>query len=374
MRRRTNVPNSRRRRESTTTSLASEITKYEFENGRCEGPKTLTCSTSADEKVCRRYHSYRSGQYAFPNDENELDRMDLENHLFSLVLGGNLHLAPLDSPQRILDLGTGTGIWAIDMADRYPSAAVIGTELSPVQPKWVPPNLTFQIDDFSQDWTFQEDSFDLIHWRLLLASISDYPRLFKQAFDHTKPGGYLEVHEIDPMFYCDDGSLPEGSSARQWSVLFLEACAKLGRAIPPTDSYKVGMEAAGFVDVQERVYKRPSNTWPKDPRLKEIGKFTYANHVEGLHAFTIGPFTRALGWTPLEVEVLLAKARAEWRSRAIHGYQKGGGLGAEAGGENAGSEGQEDMMSRFNAVWLKFGFGGFGCCLHEVLHEVLHEA
>lgn len=62
--------------------------------------------------------------------------MDLENHLFCLLLGGKLHLAPLQSPQRILDLGTGTGIWAIDIADQYPSAQVIGTDLSAVQPRW----------------------------------------------------------------------------------------------------------------------------------------------------------------------------------------------------------------------------------------------
>lgn len=31
-----------------------------------------------------------------------------------MLLKGKLHLAPLDNPQEVLDLGTGTGIWAID--------------------------------------------------------------------------------------------------------------------------------------------------------------------------------------------------------------------------------------------------------------------
>lgn len=30
---------------------------------------------------------------------------------------GELFLAPVQKPQRILDLGTGTGIWAIDIAE-----------------------------------------------------------------------------------------------------------------------------------------------------------------------------------------------------------------------------------------------------------------
>jgi ubiquinone/menaquinone biosynthesis C-methylase UbiE len=33
------------------------------------------------------------------------------------MLKDELHLAPLENPQRILDLGTGTGIWAMDMAE-----------------------------------------------------------------------------------------------------------------------------------------------------------------------------------------------------------------------------------------------------------------
>ena len=44
--------------------------------------------------------------------------MDLVHHIFRLILGGELFLAPIaDKPQRVLDLGTGTGIWAMDFAE-----------------------------------------------------------------------------------------------------------------------------------------------------------------------------------------------------------------------------------------------------------------
>lgn len=40
------------------------------------------------------------------------------HHLYLLLLDGRLHLAPIGkNPQRILDIGTGTGIWAMDMAE-----------------------------------------------------------------------------------------------------------------------------------------------------------------------------------------------------------------------------------------------------------------
>jgi methylase of polypeptide subunit release factors len=52
----------------------------------------------------------------YPNDEKEMDRLDIMHKLTEVTLGGKLNLAPImKNPQRILDIGTGTGIWAIEM-------------------------------------------------------------------------------------------------------------------------------------------------------------------------------------------------------------------------------------------------------------------
>jgi methylase of polypeptide subunit release factors len=90
------------------------------------------------------YHAYKAGRYVFPNDEKELERLDISHHSQGLQLNA-LHLAPIGTPQRILDVGTGTGVWAIDIADQYPSADVLGIDLSPVQTTWVPPNVRFEV-------------------------------------------------------------------------------------------------------------------------------------------------------------------------------------------------------------------------------------
>jgi methylase of polypeptide subunit release factors len=84
--------------------------------------------------------------------------------------------------QNVLDLGTGTGIWAIDFADQFPSAMVIGTDLSPTQPTWVPPNLKFEIEDFTEEWTFKSDEFDYIHMRSLYGCVADWPRFHQEVY------------------------------------------------------------------------------------------------------------------------------------------------------------------------------------------------
>lgn len=62
--------------------------------------------------------------------------MDMAYHSLLLMFDGKPFFAPVENPQRILDVGTGTGIWALDVGDQYPSAQVVGIDLSPIQPRW----------------------------------------------------------------------------------------------------------------------------------------------------------------------------------------------------------------------------------------------
>ena len=99
-----------------------------------------------------------------------------------IIYDGKLHLAPLHTPHRVLDVGAGSGIWCIDFADIYPSAEIIGVDLSANLPTSVPPNVRFEVDDLEDDWTFAYP-FDYIHSRYMAGSIKDWPRLMKQCFE-----------------------------------------------------------------------------------------------------------------------------------------------------------------------------------------------
>ncbi|KAL1963763.1 hypothetical protein VTN77DRAFT_7829 [Rasamsonia byssochlamydoides] len=245
---------------SLTTSLTSSVFNYVYENGR-------------------RYHRFREGEYLF----TEQDRLDMLHHIYRLMLGGGLYKAPLSrSPQRILNYGTGTGIYALDIADEFPSAEVLGIDLSTIQPGWVAPNCQFIIDDVEAEWPYSEDqAFDYIHQRNMVGSIADWDRLFNQAFKHTKPGGYIELQEFKVWVHSQHGELPEDSHIQRWQRALVDGTASFGKPLNVAGQLADKLKAAGYVDVQEDVLKVPIGSWPTDAKLRQIGLYMQ------VHAMTL---------------------------------------------------------------------------------------
>ena len=140
-------------------------------------------------------------------------------------------------------------------------------------------------------------------------------------YRHCKPGGYVELQELDPRFTSDDGTLKDDSALSYWSRTICEAAKEYNRPIPVFTQYKAWLERAGFIDVQQIVLKAPTNPWPKCKLLKEVSKFQLVSHIEGFEGVSIGLMTRGLGWKAEEVKVLMAQIRPELKSRSIHSYQ-----------------------------------------------------
>jgi SAM-dependent methyltransferase len=266
----------------------------------------------------RTYHAFKDRQYEYPNDEPELDRLDLQHHLYYKRLDGKLFLAPIsDAPQNVLDVGTGTGIWAIEFAETYPTASVTGTDLSPTQPQWVPPNVQFEVDDSNETWTFAR-KFDFIHCRQLHMAL-DEKRLFKQSLDALKPGGWLEIKEVALPLICNDDTL-DGTCLTKWTEEIMKAANMIDTPLDKPWHYQQWMQEAGFVNVKELVYPLPINQWPKDRKLKDLGMWEMTNLLEGIEGFSMALFTKVLGWSRAELEVFLADVRKDVQNRKIHAY------------------------------------------------------
>lgn len=151
-------------RSTGSTSATSSIYAHTYEHGR-------------------RYQSYKNSRYPIPNDDAELSREDMKHAMLLELLDGQLVLAPLEkNPQNILDIGTGTGIWAIDAGDRWPMARVRGMDISPVQPLWVPPNVDFLVDDCEQEWLMREE-VDYAHFRFMATVLKNLPVVLGHAYE-----------------------------------------------------------------------------------------------------------------------------------------------------------------------------------------------
>lgn len=212
------------------------------------------------------------GRYLLPNDDTELDREDMKHHMWTLVLEGDLHLAPLsDSPQKILDVGTGSGIWAMQAADRYPSAEIIGFDISPVQPSWVPPNLVFEVDDLEQEWLWGAGSFDFVHCRFMFMSVLDWPAMLAQAYQALKPGGYIELSELDLNSVPAVKGKPSPPLIDKWFGIQGNILAKKGYNMRIASHFKQMLLDAGFEDLVEVVRPVPWGPWSSDKRLRAIG-------------------------------------------------------------------------------------------------------
>ncbi|GKT40041.1 putative methyltransferase tdiE [Colletotrichum spaethianum] len=231
---------------SSSTSLASSILQHRIENGRT-------------------YHKYKDG--------------NLQHNIYLLTLDYKLGLAPPNDKdsgvKRVLDIGTGTGLWAIDFGEEHPEAECF-------------------ID---------------------LAGTAH-----ADVVSGLAPGGYAEVFEGHIRPECDDGTLTPEHALSKW-VDKIEECGKIfGRLWTDVPSLAPMMKEIGFVDVTIAKYKWPISPWAKDQHYRELGSWCQENFMEGLEGFTMAPFTRGLGWTREEVDVFLIDVRKDLKDRSIHAY------------------------------------------------------
>ena len=118
-------------------------------------------------------------------------------------LTGCLSLCPLTGPWRnVVDIGCGTGAWAIHFARWNPSSCVTGMDLSPIQPSVVPSN----VGSFTALWRF-DHALDYIHSRAITAGFRDWEKLVDETWRNLEPGRWVDIQEYHLPGTSDNASI-----------------------------------------------------------------------------------------------------------------------------------------------------------------------
>ncbi|KAF1954055.1 S-adenosyl-L-methionine-dependent methyltransferase [Byssothecium circinans] len=271
------------------------------------------------EEYGRTYHGYKAGKYILPNDQLERDRLDLQHMIWLLLIDGGLHLAPIESPKRVLDIATGTGIWAMDFAEQNPESKVLGTDLSPIQPDYVPANLSFEIADAEDEWTYSRP-FDFIHGRALLSCFTDPKSMIEKAYASLAPGGYLELQDgLFPFSFLDPQPPPD-HPIRIFHENALLASHKSGRPWDNVQHYRRWMIEAGFVDVEEKILPWPCGTWAKGEKMKKLGMYGLEDLRLAVPPICMKLFAKVLGWEVERVEKFIGEVVPQLGAKKVHLY------------------------------------------------------
>lgn len=204
-------------------------------------------------------------------------------------LGGRLHLAPVKNSAHVLDIGTGTGIWALQFAAENPQSDVIGTDISMIQPtENLPPNCSFVREDSEEEWIFGK-KFTYIHWRLMVSAFQDHRAMLQKVYENLLPDGWAEFHEWSCEFIGENAAAEEelrASALGQLAPRLLAGGASTGRDFQSPRNYKRWMLELGFVDVTEVQILTPVNGWPIDPHDRMMGSWACLDLLKLVRATT----------------------------------------------------------------------------------------
>ncbi|TDZ74950.1 Secondary metabolism regulator LAE1 [Colletotrichum trifolii] len=300
-------------------------------------------SVSVDEiPPIRAYgHTYHaSGLHLMPNDESERARLEIQHQLFKLCLEGRLTATklPRDRPLNVLDIGSGTGNWAVEMAQQLPQARIMGVDISAaLLPTSVPPNVVFEVEDATQLWDRERESLDFVHIRNLVGGgVPDWKELIRQVYEHLKPGGLVEFSDVRTRYFDlidssedepaamteEEERLGAGMTAcREFEVRFGQMAAIAGVDFDPIPKIPAILSDVGFEKVGRWSDLVPIRAVGHDEKMVRKGA-QFAQMLEyGLENYSLAVFAKG-GWDENDTRALLQRVHKESRDTANEAYGK----------------------------------------------------
>ncbi|KAI0636697.1 S-adenosyl-L-methionine-dependent methyltransferase [Trametes polyzona] len=309
-------------------------------------PSLYSFSSSVDgQMMLRQVHgrtlNNQNDTYFLPADNEEHRRLDLQHQVITLALGG-LYPAP-DLVRRalrprpgkmpaILDVGTGSGSWAIDMAKLFPHCNVVGVDLAPPRVDGdLPPNCRFEIDDANLGFSHYQGAFDVIHARSISAGIRDYPQLLEEFAQALRPGGVVISGDGDmqlfnewqqPLAYVEEGA-PGFTWTHRVFFAAYNAMKNRGGSIDSPSMCPTWLRSIdAYTDVGWHKVFIPIGPWrqtadPRERLIAEMLREDCLRYIGGL-----APLLLSEGYLPESVEMMQREAAAELRDLRARIYSR----------------------------------------------------
>ena len=246
--------------------------------------------------------------YLLPKDAQEDQRLNYQHYVLYKTLS-NHYLAPLFAqghPMTVLDVGTGTGMWPIEIATLFPQAHILGVDVTLRSlPRPLPATCLFAQANILEGLPFPDQQFSYTHQRLLAAAIpaAQWPGVVQELVRVTRQGGWIELVEIGDMIQ------PAGPATKH----LLSWMADIGKAL--------GFEAeilrhlgelliqSGCSDVESQDIPVPLGAW-----AGPIGQMMKTDLLHGYDALK-GVFCPRSNTAPEVFDKMVQDAADEWEQQ-----------------------------------------------------------
>ncbi|KAL8981826.1 MAG: hypothetical protein Q9205_003505 [Flavoplaca limonia] len=265
------------------------------------------------------------GVYMLPHHQQEIDRLQRQHRFMKGTTDGALLVTPLPTNQttlRVLDSGCADGTWLLDLKTQHPThqwelhGVDIGSSLFPQNR----PELDLRKHDirepFPPAWQWS-DHFDVIHQRLLIWGLatSAWPLVLRNQFDALKPGGWIQLVEVEWIDAEKPHSLPElhkHALMQKWST------STFGMDIGI--AYKVGdlLTEAGFINVQKTPFAHGYGALARRPDQKDGSAELYVECFRSIDSKMPPDGIPGVAKTPHDFHQFLDRLEVEIK---MHGYQ-----------------------------------------------------
>ncbi|KAG8732316.1 hypothetical protein FRC11_014445 [Ceratobasidium sp. 423] len=251
----------------------------------------------------RAFPMYDDLPLALPADQGEVYRLKIQHMAVKKLIADGLdsvieaQLAPSFDGRRkcVLDIRTQSGIWADEMAIRFPTVDIKSIDVVPTVPHYPQHNLHHEVYDIHAGILEPTGTFDMVHARHSVNMIKDWTSLLQEMHRVLRPGGLLVFGEWDPRLTLPGEHEPALHGPGHHSTRFfevyrsalteggvlIEAFSDIDDWLCPESGLWDTQTYSGFHQVVHRVWDAPLNgLWHPDPVMQEVGMLMAMNFCE----------------------------------------------------------------------------------------------